>query len=162
MKAAVLALALLAVPSLASAGTWKLEFDNRDLPSLSYTDQGKLMFVLGCGRALGLHAKYPGEAGKAGKKTAITLGNGRKRMRLAGEFEEFLGGDDATNFLQWDLGYSRQDPELFGKRWNRHLSRLLDLMETASPLTVSSRTGSYQLPKIDAPNWRTSIEKCGG
>ncbi len=161
MKAAALALALLAVPSLAAAGTWKLEFDNRDLPSLSYAEQGTSIFVLGCGRALGLHAKYPGKAGKAGKAT-ITLGNGRRTMRLAGEFEEFSGGDDATNFVQWDLGYSRQDPELFGKRWDRHLSRLLDLIESASPLTISSRTASYQLPKVNAPGWRAAIERCGG
>ncbi len=36
------------------------------------------------------------------------------------------------NFVQWDLGYSRQDPELFGKRWDRHLSRLLDLIKRVS------------------------------
>ncbi len=89
MKAVALALALFAVPSLAIAGAGSSEFDNRDLPSLSYADEGKFVFVLGCGRALGLHAKYPGKAGKAGKAT-ITLGNGRKTMRLAGEFEEFL------------------------------------------------------------------------
>ncbi|WP_142250958.1 hypothetical protein [Bradyrhizobium sp. UNPF46] len=160
MKAAALALALLTAPSLASAGSWKLEFDNRDLPSLSYRDQGKITFMLGCGRALGLHARYPGEAGRAGKAT-ITIGNGRKSMNLVGEFEEISADDDATNFVQWDLGYSRQDPELFGKRWKRAEARLLDLMEGASPLTISSGTASYRLPKIDAAGWRAAIEKCG-
>ncbi|WP_298239889.1 hypothetical protein [uncultured Bradyrhizobium sp.] len=161
MKAAALALALLTAPSLASAGSWKLEFDNRDLPSLSYRDQGKVTFMLGCGRALGLHARYPGEAGHAGKAT-ITIGNGRKSMKLVGEFEEISADDDATNFVQWDLGYSRQDPDLFGKRWARAEARLLDLMERASPLTISSGTASYQLPRIDAAGWRAAIEKCGG
>ncbi|MGT2503376.1 hypothetical protein ACVOMS_26455 [Bradyrhizobium guangxiense] len=162
MKAAAfaLALALLIVPSAASAGNWKLDFDNRNLPSLSYRDQGKVTFMLGCGRALGLHARYPGEAGSAGKAT-ITIGNGRKSMRLVGEFEEISADDDATNFVQWDLGFSRQDPELFGKRWERMLARLLDLMERASPLTITSGTASYQLPKIDAAGWRAAIEKCG-
>lgn len=148
-------------PAPAAADTWKLEFDNRDLPSLSYSENGQLTFVLGCGRALGLHAKYPGKAGRAGK-AVLMIGNGRKTMKLVGEFEELSGDDgDLTNFVQWDLGFSRQDPELFGKRWDRILSRLLDLMEGASPLTISSSTASYQLPKIDAPNWRESIEKCG-
>ncbi|PIT05689.1 hypothetical protein TSA1_36895 [Bradyrhizobium nitroreducens] len=160
MKAAALALALLTAPSLASAGSWKLEFDNRDLPSLSYRDQGKITFMLGCGRALGLHARYPGEAGRAGKAT-ITIGSRRKSMKLVGEFEEISADDDATNFVQWDLGYSRQDPELFGRRWKRAEARLLDLMERASPLTISSRTASYRLPKIDAAGWRAAIEKCG-
>ena len=161
MKAAALALALLTAPSLASAGSWKLEFDNRDLPSLSYRDQGKVTFMLGCGRALGLHARYPGEAGHAGKAT-ITIGNGRKSMKLVGEFEEISADDDATNFVQWDLGYSRQDPDLFGKRWERAEARLLDLMEKASPLTISTGKASYQLPRIDAAGWRAAIEKCGG
>ena len=82
-------------------------------------------------------------------------------MMLKGEFEELSGDDDLTNFVQWDLGFSRQDPELFGKRWDRLLSRLLDLIEKASPLTISSKTGSYQLPKIDAANWRAAIQRCG-
>ena len=156
----VLALSLLATPSVATAGAWKLEFDNRDLPALSYRDQGKVTFMLGCGRALGLHARYPGEAGRAGKAT-ITIGNGRKSIKLVGEFEEISADDDATKFVQWDLGFSRQDPELFGPRWKRVLARLLDLMEGASPLTISSRTASYQLPKIDAAGWRGAIERCG-
>ena len=161
MKLVFLAAVLLSTPSLATAGTWKLEFDNRDLPSLSYAEQGKMTFVLGCGRALGLHVKFPGKARRAGKAT-ITIGDSRRTRKLVGEFEEPSGADDATNFVQWDLGFSRQDPELFGKRWDRLLSRLLDLMEGASPLTISSSTASYQLPRIDAPNWRESIEKCGG
>lgn len=161
MKTVVLAAALL-VPSVAAAGTWKLEFDNRKLPSLNYAENGQLLFLLGCGRAFGLHAKYPGKAGTAGKAT-IMIGNGRKTMKLVGEFEELSGDDgDLTNFVQWDLGFSRRDPELFGKRWDRLLSRLLDLMDGASPLTISSKSGSYQLPKIDAPDWRGSIERCGG
>lgn len=151
---------LVGIPSPAAAGSWKLEFDNRELPSLSYAESGQLIFVLGCGRAFGLHAKYPGKAGTAGKAT-LMIGNGRKAIKLVGEFEELSGDDDLTNFVQWDLGFSRQDPDLFGKRWERLESRLLDLMEKASPLTISSTTGSYQLPKIDALGWRGSIERCG-
>lgn len=153
-------LVLASPPDLAAAGLWRLEFDNRELPALSYTEDGHLIFLLGCGRAFGLHAKYPGMAGSSGK-AALTIGNGRKTMKLAGEFEELSGDDDLTNFVQWDLGFSRQDPDLFGTRWERIESRLLDLIESASPLTISGETGSYQLPRIDAPNWRSSIERCG-
>lgn len=154
-------LCLVAGPALAAAGSWKLEFDNRELPSLSYSENGKLTFVLGCGRAFGLHAKYPGQAARAGK-AVLMIGDRRKTMKLVGEFEGLSGeDDDLTNFVQWDLGFSRQDPELFGKRWKRVEKQLLDLMEGASPLTISSKTASYQLPRIDAPGWRGSIERCG-
>ncbi|MCJ9701394.1 MULTISPECIES: hypothetical protein [unclassified Bradyrhizobium] len=153
-------LCLVAGPAPAAAGSWKLEFDNRQLPSLSYSEDGKLTFVLGCGRAFGLHAKYPDKAGRAGKAT-LMIGDGRRTMKLVGEFEELSGDDDLTNFVQWDLGFSRQDPDLFGKRWKRVEKHLLDLIEGASPLTISSKTASYQLPRIDAPDWRASIERCG-
>ena len=153
-------LCLVAGPAPAAAGSWKLEFDNRQLPSLSYSEDGKLTFVLGCGRAFGLHAKYPDKAGRAGKATLMIEG-GRRTMKLVGEFEELSGDDDLTNFVQWDLGFSRQDPDLFGKRWKRVEKHLLDLLEGASPLTISSKTASYQLPRIDAPDWRASIERCG-
>ncbi|WP_129591014.1 hypothetical protein [Bradyrhizobium shewense] len=153
-------LCLIAGSAPAAAGSWRLEFDNRQLPSLSYSEDGKLTFVLGCGRAFGLHAKYPGKAGRAGKAT-LMIGDGRRTMKLVGELEELSGDDDLTNFVQWDLGFSRQDPDLFGKRWKRVEKHLLDLLGGASPLTISSKTASYQLPKIDAPDWRASIERCG-
>ncbi len=142
------------------AGGWKLEFDSRKLPSLNYREDGKTVFLLGCGRAFGLHAKYPGTAKRSGKAT-ITIGNARSRMNLHGEFEA-PDSEDQTSFVQWDLGFSRQDPRLYGKHWERVRSRLLDLLERADPLVISQGPSSYKLPRIDVANWRAAIEKCGG
>jgi len=150
---------LLFVSAPALADGWKLEFDSRQLPSLSYSENGAIIFQLGCGRAFGLHVKYPGTAGKAGK-ASIAIGSARARVTLDGEFEEPEAADQ-TNFVQWDLGFSRQDPELFGKRWKKAQSRLLDLIERAAPLIISQGANSYRLPRIDAANWRSAIEKCG-
>ncbi|MDI3561207.1 hypothetical protein [Bradyrhizobium sp. Arg816] len=151
---------LLLLSALGRADGWKLEFDSRKLPSLSYAENGAMMFQLGCGRAFGLHAKYPGTAKKAGK-ASIAIGRVRARVTLHGEFEEPEGADQ-TSFVQWDLGFSRQDPELFGKRWQKAQSRLLDVIERADPLIISQGPNSYRLPRIDAANWRSAIEKCGG
>jgi hypothetical protein len=153
-------LLVLCAPALAAAGSWTLEFDSRKLPSLSYLEDGKTAFLLGCGRAFGLHAKYPGTAKRSGKVT-VTISNARGRMKLHGEFEE-PDAADQTTFVQWDLGFSRQDPRLYGKRWGQIQSRLLDLLEHADPLIISQGPSSYRLPRIDAANWRIAIEKCGG
>ncbi len=142
------------------AGSWKLEFDSRELPSVSYSEDGKIVFLIGCGRAFGLHAKYPGTPRPSGK-ASISIGSARSRMKLIGEFEE-ADGDDRTTFVQWDLGFSRRDPGLFGKRWDRIQSRLLSVIERADPLVISAARSEYRLPRVDAPNWRSAIEKCGG
>ena len=81
-------------------------------------------------------------------------------MKLLGEFEA-PDKNDLTDFVQWDLGFSRRDPELFGTRWGRIRSRLLDLMAKADPLIISNGSNSYRLPRIDAPDWRDNLEKCG-
>ncbi|MCK1385684.1 hypothetical protein [Bradyrhizobium sp. 21] len=127
---------------------------------MSYVDERKILFVLGCGRALGLHAKYPGTPAKSGM-ASISIGSAQSRMKLIGEFEE-PDGEDQTTFVQWDLGFSRQDPELFGNRWVRLLSRLLSLLEKADPLVISAARSEYRLPRMDAPNWRSAIKTCGG
>lgn len=80
---------------------------------------------------------------------------------MPGEFEE-TDGADQTTFVQWDLGFSRRDPELFGKHWERLQSRLLSVIEKADPLVISAARNKYRLPRVDAPNWRSTIERCGG
>ena len=141
------------------AGSWKFETDERTHPILSYSDNGKVEFLLACGRALGLHVRYPGTAASSGK-TFITISSGRARMKLQGEFQE-AEADDATTFVQWDLGFSRQDPELFGKRWKRLYLRLLDMIDSGQPLVISGTKGSYRLPPPDVPRWKKPLAECG-
>jgi hypothetical protein len=157
----VLTTALLAVSfsSCGAAGSWKLGFDARDHPSLSYSEDGRTIFMVGCGHAFALHAKYPGSSESAGR-ASIAISNVRTSMRLRGEFEE-PSADDQTTFVQWDLGFSRQDPELYARRWKRVRSRLLDLIATADPLTIASGYRRYHIPRVDVPGWRRPIERCG-
>jgi hypothetical protein len=155
---AALLLAACSVP--AKAGAWKFERDARTHPILSFSDYGKLQFQLACGRALGLHVRYPGTAANSGK-TFITISSGRARMKLQGEFQE-PEADDATTFVQWDLGFSRQDPALFEKRWKRIYLRLLDLIGSGHPVAISSSNGSYRLPPPDVSGWKTALAECGG
>ena|SRR5262245_23233876 len=144
--------------AFAADGAWKFERDNRDHPELTYRESDKDVFLIACGRAFGLHARYPGTAKKDGKAT-ITLANSKTKMTFVGEFQE-PDANSVTTFLQWDLGYRRQDPKLFGKEWNRQKMKLLDLL-ASGPITVSAEGRSYQMPAVVLPDWRAAFEKCG-
>src|ERR1700730_7155723 len=65
---------LIASPASAADGSWKFEPDSRDNPILTYAEHGKTVFTIGCGRAFGLGAKYPGVAKKDGKATITISG----------------------------------------------------------------------------------------
>lgn len=156
---AAVATLLLSFPELGVAGSWKFEFDSRGHPSLTYSEDGKIIFLLGCGHAFALQVKYPGTAKTSGR-AAITIGSPRASARLRGEFEE-PAGEDQTTFVQWDLGFARQDPDLYGSRWKKERSRLLDLIARADPLTIGNGRERYDIPRVDVPGWRRPIEKCG-
>jgi hypothetical protein len=141
------------------AGAWKFEEDSRGTPLLTYAENGKTIFFLGCGRGLGLHAKYPGVARKSGE-VSITVASAGASMVLDGGFEEPPGDDMATDFVQWDLGYRRQDAELYGKRWKAQFAQLLDLLGSGQPLTISAGKDSYQLPTNNVANWRAPFDGC--
>ena len=114
--------------------------------------------MMGCGRAFGLHVRYPATAKKEGKAT-VMLANSRTRMTFVGEFEE-PDATSATTFLQWDLGYRRQDPRLYGEAWKRERDRLLDLL-ASGPITVSAEGRSYQLPAAAIHGWKEAFHQCG-
>jgi hypothetical protein len=145
--------------TVVSAGEWKYGEDFRGNSELQYLEGGKTTFYIGCGRAFGLHVHYPRNARKSGPAT-ITISAGKASMAFKGEFQE-ADKEMATEFLQWDLGFRRQDPELYGKRWKAMLSRLLDLLGSGKPLVISAGKDSYQLPPNDAKNWREPFDGCG-
>jgi len=142
----------------AAEGAWKFEVDNRDQPVLTYIESGKEVFMIGCGRALGLHVRYPATAKKEGT-ARVTLANSKTRMTFVGEFEE-PDATGVTTFLQWDLGDRRQDPRLYGKAWKRERDRVLDLL-ASGPITVSAEGRSYQLPAAKIPRWKEAFHQCG-
>jgi len=141
--------------SAVAEGAWKFEVEQpREQPILRYIENDKLVFLVGCGHAVGLHIKYPAMPKKKGKAT-ITLANSKTSMKFVGEFEPPDDKDDATTFLQWDLGYRRQDPKLYGKAWERKLESLFDLLTDGGPITVSAKGRSYQIPAaVTVGDWR--------
>lgn len=161
----LLAIGGIALSPVSAAGGWKYQVIANDGDVLTYSDGGKVTFYLGCGRGFALHTKYPGEARKAGK-AHITISTAKGKMTLAGEFEEPIEVQDpvpmnfGTEFSQTYLGYSKRDPRVFGKEWNDIKSRLLDMLDSKGPLTISAGKHSYQLPPIDAGDWRRGIEAC--
>jgi len=159
LLAGLAAMAWIGQPSPAVAGTWKYQVGSRQNLGLTYSEDGKAIFMLLCGRAFALHLKYPDKAGRDGD-ASVTISTPKAKMTVNGQFEE-LFEDSVTDFVQWDLGYRRQDPELHGKQWKALQARLLDLLESGQPLTISAGTGSYQLPPIDAANWRAPFNECG-
>jgi hypothetical protein len=146
-------------PALAAKGSWKFKPDSQDNPILTYSENGKTVFMIGCGRAFGLQAKYPGTSKKTGKAT-ITITNSKARMKIDGGFAA-PDEDSATDFLQWDLGFRRQDPELYGRKWNRIKSRLLGLIGSGETLTLSAQGRSYKLPPVNASDWEEPFDACG-
>ncbi len=152
--AAVLWLGLL--PAVAADGAWTFGTEDRDHPELRYVKDGKTVFYVGCGRAFGVHAVYPGAARPEGTKVVLTIATAKGRMQLNGEIESAHEDDPpgATHFAQWDLGFRRQDPALFGSRWHKLEDRLLDLLDSGLALMISAEKGSYVLPPVNAPDWK--------
>jgi hypothetical protein len=133
--------------------------DSRGHDELSYSENGKVTFYMGCGHAFEIHARYPGTPAKSGDAT-ITISNKKTSIALKGEFEE-PGEESATQFGQSDLGYRRQDPKLYGKTWKAEAARLYDLLGSGQPLTISAGKDHYQLPPIGAKGWRKPFDGCG-
>src|SRR5690242_14330991 len=115
--------------AFAADGKWTFGTEDRGHPQLVYSENGKSVFSVVCGHAFGVHAVYPGSPKKEGDKATLTIASGRMTTTLRGE----IGGADengppgSTHFLQWDLGYKRQDPALYGRAWKQREKRLLDL-----------------------------------
>ena len=71
-----------------------------------------------------------------------------------------LAAISCLHFVQWDLGFSRQDRELYGRRrWKRLEARLLDFLDSGRPLTVSAEGKSYELPAIRIRGWKERFKK---
>lgn len=77
-------------------------------------------------------------------------------MSFTGEVETAHDDDPpgTTHFFQWDLGFRRQDPGLYGTRWKRLEHRFLDLIDSGQPLTISAGSRGYALPAVNAANWK--------
>jgi hypothetical protein len=160
MTSSVLAAAAILCISLApaSGGVWKHEVDPNDGDVLTYSADGRLQFYLGCGRGFALHVKYPGEAKREGEAD-IAIATSRGRMTFNGDFEDpdVFGG---TDFRQSYLGYLHSDPRVFGRKWNAVKARLLNLLDSNGPITISAGDHNYRLPPIEAGDWHKALDSC--
>jgi hypothetical protein len=154
--ATVVVLALALAPAF--AGTWKHEVVPNDGDVLTYSADGKIQFYLGCGRGFALHVKYPGEAKQEGEAD-IAIATSKGRMTFNGDFEDpdVFGG---TDFRQSYLGYLHSDPRVFGKKWNAVKARLLNMLDSNGPITISAGGRSYRLPAIEAGDWHQALDSC--
>jgi hypothetical protein len=141
-------------------GSWKFEIDRQDQPSLGYYDS-KTVFRIGCGAHFDMRAVYPGASNKTDTKVSITIANGKTQMDFAGviDADYEYGPQRATNFDQPDLGYARDDPELYEDKWHALENRMFDILDSGQPLTISAEGKSYVLPPVNAPRWRTRFQK---
>jgi hypothetical protein len=163
MKRRLISLAAVAAvatsPGFAADGAWTFVVDERDHPILTYTEAGKEVFQVGCGRAFGLHANYPGGQKRKGAAT-ITIASAKTTMTFKGEIAEPEEGTKGpARFLQWDLGYRRQDPDLYEKKWHALEDRLFNLLDSGQRLTIAAEGRKYVLPPVDAPNWKARFKE---
>ena len=144
-------------------GSWKFEIDRQDQPYLSYYDpRGKTVFRIGCGAHFETDAVYPGAPPKQENAPAsITIANGKTQMDFAGSID--AGPEsfppNTTWFNQPDLGYARDDPELYEDKWHARENRVFDLLDSGHPLTISAEGKSYVLPPINVRRWRARFQK---
>jgi hypothetical protein len=152
--------------SPATAGSWKYQVVPNDGHVLTYTDDGKVTFYLGCGRGFALQTRYPGKAKKEGK-ARIVISNAKNKMTFDGEFvppvdvQVPVPMNFATEFAQTYLGYAKNDPKVYSKPWLATRSRFYALLGAGDPLTISAGKNSYQLPPIDVAGWRAPFDGCG-
>jgi hypothetical protein len=147
---------------LAADGVWKFDTEDQGHPRLAYLDNSKTIFMVGCGHAFAIHAVYPGAPKKDEDKATITIANGKTRMIFDGIIDSHFSEQNppnTTHFVQFDLGFRRQDPALYGKRWQRLKSRLLDLLDSGRPLTVSAEGRSYGLPAVKVRGWKRRFKR---
>jgi hypothetical protein len=110
-----------------------------------------------------IDAVYPGASPKQDTTGSLTITNGKTQMDFAGFFyadsDVLSGFRGAAFFNQPDLGYARDDPELYEDKWHALENRVFDLLDSGRPLTISAEGKSYVLPPINAPRWRTRFQK---
>jgi hypothetical protein len=120
--------------AFAADGSWKFQTEDRGHPELIYSENNKSIFMVGCGHAFAIHAVYPGAPKKDGEKATLTVANAKREMKFEGQIDSGYDDDppNTTHFVQWDLGYERQNPGLYGKKWKENESRLFDFLDSDS------------------------------
>ena len=139
-------------------GSWHLEMDSQDQPSLQYRQDDKVIFDIGMGRAVGLWIAYPGPPRPDGNAT-ITIKTSSRTWTVKGELtndHSFNRGDErATYFLQWDMGLSRPKPEF--DNLERIYNQFIDSLVASKQIVIVTKAGIITLPRIDVKDARKQM-----
>src|ERR1700730_10081337 len=135
-------------------GSWRVEKDSRDQPSLQYLRDEKVIFYIGVGRAVGLWIAYPGPAQPDGNATITIQTSSRTwtmRGALTNDHSAINRSDEhASFFLQWDMGLSRPKPEF--NNLTRIYNKFIDSLVASKQIVIVTKAGTITLPRIDVKN----------
>jgi hypothetical protein len=149
--------------ALAAGGKWSFTHDPRGNPGLTYMENGKTVFFLGVGRAIGLWIAYPGprlpDPPKSDKNKDDDIREETIEIHTATDVFVMKGnltniGDDnpdkfdsgRTYFYQWDLGVGRESTEFdnLGATWAKFIKSLA----AAREIEIRTTAGNLVLPGI--------------
>ncbi len=140
-------------------GTWRIEKDSRDQPSLQYLKGDKVVFLIGVGRAVGLWIAYPGPPQPDGN-TTITIQTSSKTWAMKGALTNDhsslnCSDEQASYFQQWDMGLSRPKPEF--NNLTRIYDEFIDALVASKQIIIVTKAGTVTLPKIDVKDARKQM-----
>ncbi len=139
-------------------GSWRIEMDSRDQPSLEYRQGDKVIFHVGVGRAVGLWIAYPGPPQPDGNAT-VTIQTSSSTWTVKGELtndHSFNRGDErATYFMQWDMGLSRRKPEF--NNLTRIYNKFIDSLMASKHIVIVTKAATITLPRVDVKNARKQM-----
>jgi len=166
-SALLIAVAFLLLPSISPApaqdkpavpgqGNWRFEKDAADAPSLSFTRDGKVIFLVRAGRTISVWFAWP-EGPQTKGAVRVRIDTGKKRWRLDGDLTtEEQGGKPAVYFMQNDFGMSERK-----KKWGNLTQRYNQFIEgltAASEIVITTKQGVIRLPAVDIPDARQQMQ----
>jgi hypothetical protein len=144
-------LPFLGAGAYAAGGEWSFTHDPRDNPELTYQENGKTVFSLGVGRAIGLWIAYPGSPQPAKEEETIEIRTAQDVFVMKGELTNDHDFDaampsGATYFLQYDLGVDRASTEFdnLGAKWSKFVKSLA----AARQIEIRTKAGNLDLRRL--------------
>jgi hypothetical protein len=138
---------LLGAAVYASEGKWSFTHDPRGHPELTYLENGKTLFFLGVGRAIGLWIAYPGPPQPDKEDEVIEIRTATEKWVMRGDLVNDHGFDrGVTYFRQWDLGVDRASTPFdnLGAKWSKFIKSLAASRE----IEITTKVGNVVLPGI--------------
>ena len=140
-------------------GSWKFEMDRQDRPGWAITTPVARKYSASlAGRISRWMRSIRARRRKRSHQGSITIANGKTQMDFAGirlHDRSREMADRTPVFQPAGLGH----PELDEDKWRALENRVLDLLGSGRPLTISAEGKSYVLPAVKVPRWRARFQK---